>query len=189
MSRVLCAVVVAGLLSACGGDSSPTVAPSPTPAPAPAPTPTPAPTPAPVPAPPPATVAQIGGTWIGVIDYTDNGRAGTCLRTRTALQQTDRTITGDWLVTFPSDNRITGDITGTLQGVGSETTFSGTVTWKTEIGTGTGACVGQSSFTGRATSSQLEWTAPDVQFRNCTDPGFRSLTWAMAPVTPRLTCN
>lgn len=184
MHRALRAVVVACLVSvACGGGSSPSTTPSPVPAPAPSPVPAPTPSPAPVPAPapPPTVPAQIDGWWTGRMVFTYQGQPNASFDTRVFLQQSDRNVRGDWIVTAPPDNRISGDVSGVLDGLGSETTFRGTVTWRTEIGTGSGACSGRSTFTGPSVSTQLQWTAPEIQFSNCSDSGIRDITWRLSP--------
>ena len=122
--------------------------------------------------------------------FTYQGAPNKCFETRMALQQTDRTVTGDWIVTAPEGNNVRGDIAGTLTGVGVDTTFAGTVTWKTEVGTGTGACTGRSSFSGPSAPPQLEWSAPgDVHFTNCSDPGIRDVTWRLSSVPPTSSCR
>jgi hypothetical protein len=100
------------------------------------------------------------------------------LDTRVELQQADRAVTGTWMVTTP-DNDTRGEITGTLDDIGADTTFTGSVTWDTVPAFGAGRCRGQSGYRGSATSSALRWESARVNWGGTCSDEPQELTWTM----------
>lgn len=93
-------------------------------------------------------------------------------------QQADRTVTGTWTVTT-AGNDTNGEVRGTLDGVGAETRFRGTVTWSSETATGTGRCLGTATFSGAAVPPVLTWTSPGWNFgATCSDPP-QDVAWSI----------
>lgn len=159
MPRLVIAVLTACVIG-CGG--SPT-GPSPMPAP-----------PAPIPAP---TAASIAGTWTGQLLMTFNGQRF-AVSTRTELIQHDRTITGAWFVRSVG-NDINGEVMGTLDGIGVETYFSGTVTWDSSSEDSV-RCVGRGRFSGM--TAVLRWESDRFEFDNCSGAP-TGLVWTMQPLS------
>lgn len=168
-AAVRAAVVVVALVSSgCGkSPTSPSPTPSPSPLPAPAPTPTP-------------TLPNLDGQWSGRMVFTFKGEPNKFLGGRVDLRQAERTITGSYVVSDPPDNDVHGDITGTLEGTGSDTQFSGEVTFDapSEIGT---RCLARATFTGSAARAPLRWTAPRFTFQSgCSDPEITDVVWTLS---------
>jgi hypothetical protein len=164
--RVL-AIIFSLFLAGCSREGSP-VSPTPTPTPAPAPAPAPQP-----------TVANIAGIWTGRLEMTFQGNRFS-VATRAELRQADRDVTGTWNVTS-AGNDIHGEASGSLTGLGVDTRFSGTVTWNSETGTGTGRCFGRATFAGPSAAPSLRWESAAFQFDNCSDPP-TNLIWTMQAV-------
>lgn len=97
---------------------------------------------------------------------------------RVELQQADRVIAGTWLVPPPNVD-VKGEIRGTLEGIGAETTFRGVITWNSETSTGTGRCLGTATFTGPAVPPSLSWTSPGWDFGATCNGAPLNVTWSL----------
>ncbi len=136
--RQLCALAVALVAMACGGSSSPT-APS---------------------------IANVAGTWLGTMQYSQQPQAGTPVQAAQSvsmtLTQSNTTVGGTWTTTNG------GTRNGTVGGSVTANSLTGSLTYNSTSANG-GACIGTLAVSGTVTGNSLTLTSPIVT-ENCTDP-------------------
>ena len=146
MTAVTCGLAV--LAVACGSDPGPTV-----------------------PSAPP--VANVAGTWVGTMQYTQTATDGSAAQFTQAaslsLTQSSTTVGGTWTTT----NGVARN--GTVGGTMNATAFSGTFTYNATSAAGT-ACAGTLAVAGSIAGNSLTWTSPAIT-ENCSNPP-TSITFA-----------
>ena len=126
--------------AACGGSSSPSA-------------------PAPV-------NANVAGTWVGTMSFTQNNADGVASQFNQAvsltLTQNGATVGGTWTSTNgpPRSGTVGGSVTASA--------FSGSFTYNATANTGN-PCTGTVAVAGAVSGNSLMWTSPSV-VENCTNP-------------------
>ena len=143
LSRRLVAAALAMAAGACGSDSSPTGPGATT----------------------PSGVPSIAGTWSGTADFERSNNQHAITTVILSVTQNDQDVSGS--IRFPASGweswrgSFSGSVAGTV-----DPEFVGVITVQAEPATGTGACTGQMTMSGRATSSHMRWDAASMTMTN-----------------------
>ena len=112
---------------------------------------------------PSPTPVNLAGEWRGQLNLpTPTGQRGSVAVTLT-LTQSALAVAGE----FTATQNISGRIDGTLSGPDSGATFRGRLTLRTPSDEPAVVCLATGDISGSA-APPLRWTAPRVDFENCT---------------------
>jgi hypothetical protein len=165
-ARLTAALVLLSLGIACADAAAPQSPTSPSATAAP-----------PAAAPPPSGVAQIAGDWRGRSGFEQENNAVFYSDLAGSVTQSDRAVQGRFTFTSAGWETWSATFSGTLAGSAPDTQFVGSVEYRAPSSTGTGSCVGQAIFAGRANATALLWETPELTMTNT------------APLSPAHSCR